>query len=173
MADISAIFFILLILGVAFPALLAAWRLLFPNLVVRAQTRVEQTPGRTFVMGLVIMVVLVVPVFVLLALPFGPAKLLGWLLLILFLSISTLGSAGIAAHLGAQLKREAGGSPFGGFVRGAVILELAAFLPLIGWLFVWIPALVIAFGATGFALLKWTPHEKPQVASVTTRVTHA
>ena len=43
MADISAIFFILLILGVAYPAMLAAWWLLFPKLIQRAQTRVEKS----------------------------------------------------------------------------------------------------------------------------------
>ena len=44
MADISAIFFILLIIGVAFPAMLTAWWLLFPSLIARAQIRVEKLP---------------------------------------------------------------------------------------------------------------------------------
>ncbi|HNQ95553.1 MAG TPA: hypothetical protein PKH47_12835, partial [Anaerolineales bacterium] len=51
-------------------------------------------------------------------------------------------------------------SPFNAFIRGAVILELAAFFPLIGWLFVWIPLLITSFGATAFALLNWMPRVK-------------
>src|SRR5262245_52606817 len=81
MADISAIFFILLILGIAFPALLTAGWLLFPSLVERAQLRVERTPWSTFWLGLIVIIALTIPIFILLALPFGPAKLLGWILL--------------------------------------------------------------------------------------------
>jgi len=40
MADMSAIFFILLIISIAFPSMLTAWWLLFPSVVARAQTRV-------------------------------------------------------------------------------------------------------------------------------------
>ena len=157
MADISAIFFILLIIGIAFPAMLTAWWLLFPNLISRAQARVEQTPMQTFWMGLVILVAVTIPIVILLALPFGPAKFFGWILLGASLAISSIGSAGIAAHLGARLSKHTSITPLNGFIRGAVILEIAAFFPLIGWLFVWIPILVIAFGATGFALLNWKP----------------
>ena len=157
MADISAIFFILLIIGIAFPAMLTAWWLLFPNLISRAQTRVEQTPMQTFWMGLVILIAVTIPIVILLALPFGPAKFFGWILLGASLAISSIGSAGIAAHLGARLSKHTSITPLNGFIRGAIILELAAFFPLIGWLFVWIPMLIIAFGATGFALLNWKP----------------
>ena len=103
MADISAIFFILLILGVAFPAMLTAWWLLFPALITRAQARVENTPMQSFWLGLVIVIAVTVPVVILLALPFGPAKFIGWILLAASFALSSIGSAGIAAHLGARL----------------------------------------------------------------------
>jgi hypothetical protein len=48
----------------------------------------------------------------------------------------------------------------GGFIRGAVVLQLAAFFPVIGWLFIWPVMLIMAFGATGFALLNWLPREE-------------
>src|SRR5690348_14882932 len=102
MADISAIFFILLILGVAFPAMLTAWWLLFPSIVSRAQARVDQTPWGTFGMGLILLVVVTIPTVILFALPFGPAKFAGWILLAAALAFSSIGSAGIAAHLGAR-----------------------------------------------------------------------
>lgn len=162
MADISAIFFILLIAGAAFPAMLTAWWLLFPDLIKRAQSRVEKTPWKTFWLGFVLIVAVTIPIFILLALPFGPAKFAGWILLGASLAISTIGAAGISAHLGARLATQSNVSPLNGFIRGSVILELAAFFPVIGWLFVWIPVIFISFGATGFALLNWTPREKAQ-----------
>lgn len=160
MADISAFFFILLLIGVAFPAMLTALWLLFPALITRSQTRVDKTPMQTFWMGLVIVIAVTIPIVILLALPFGPAKFLGWILLAASLALSSIGSAGIAAHLGKRLTSQSNISALSGFVRGSIILELAAFFPLIGWFFVWIPMLITAFGATGFALLNWTPHEK-------------
>lgn len=167
MADISAFFFILLILGVAFPAMLTAWWLLFPSIVSRAQARVEKTPWRTFWMGFVIIIAVTTPIIILLALPFGPAKFIGWILIAVSLALSSIGSAGIAAHLGARLTSQSNLTPLGGFLRGSVILELAAFFPVLGWFFIWPLMLITAFGATGFALLNWKPREKAQLSSAT------
>jgi hypothetical protein len=159
MADISAIFFLFLIIGTAFPAMLTAWWLLFPNLISRAQTRIEKSLASSFWLGLLLITVLSIPIFILLALPFGPAKLTGWILLGSSLAFSSIGSAGIAAHLGARLVQQSNISPVSGFIHGAVLLELAAFFPILGWLFIWIPLLITAFGATAFALLNWMPRE--------------
>jgi len=174
MADISAIFFILLIIGVAFPAMLTAWWLLFPSLIARAQIRVDKTPMQSFWMGLAIVIAIAIPVIILLALPFGPAKFIGWVLLAVALALSSIGSAGIAAHLGDQMNK-AGNTftPLGGFIRGSIVLELAAFFPVLGWFFIWPSMLIMAFGATAFALLNWMPHEKPQPISVATSPSQA
>jgi hypothetical protein len=157
MADITAIFLILVSVGVAFPGMLTAWWLLFPDHVERARLRIESTPWKCFWLGLAILAVVGVPVFILLALPFGPAKFLGWVVLAAALTVSGFGSAGISAHMGRQLTRSASSSALGGFVRGAVVLELAAVFPVLGWFFIFPLALVTAFGATGFALLNWLP----------------
>ena len=158
MADISAAFFILLIISVAFPAMLATWWLLFPSLIARAQTRVEKTFARTFWLGFVTLIIVTIPIIALMAMPFGPAKFLGWILLAISLALSSIGSAGMAAHLGEQMRRAGNNyTPLSGFIRGAVILELAAFFPIIGWLFIWPLALITALGATAFALLNWMP----------------
>jgi hypothetical protein len=159
MADISAIFFILLIIGIAFPAMLTAWWLLFPAVVARSQVRVEKTLTRTFWLGLVIVIALTIPIIILLALPFGPAKFIGWILLAASLALSSIGSAGIAAHLANRLAQQSNLSGLGAFVRGAVLLGLAAFFPVIGWFFLWPLLLITAFGATGFALLNWMPRQ--------------
>jgi len=170
MADISAIFFILLIIGIAFPAMLTAWWLFFPSVIQRAQTRVEKTLSQSFWLGLVVLIALTIPIVILLALPIGPAKFLGWILLAASLAFSSIGSAGIAAHLGDRLTQQSNISPLGGFVRGAVVLELAVFFPVIGWLFIWTIMLITAFGATGFALLNWMPREKTVNKETSTQV---
>ena len=173
MADISAIFFILLLLGIAFPAMLTAWWLLFPSVVARSQLRVEKTLTRTIWMGLAIVIALAIPIMILLALPFGPAKFLGWVLLAVSLALSSIGSSGIASHMAYRLAQQSNVTGLGAFVRGAVLLELAAFFPVIGWLFLWPLLLITAFGATGFALLNWMPREKTQISSTTPSPSHA
>jgi len=174
MADISAIFFILLIISIAFPSMLAAWWLLFPAVVSRAQTRIEKTLSRTFWLGVLIIIALAIPIVILLALPFGPAKFIGWVLLAASLALSSIGSAGVAAHLGERMKQTGNNySSLSAFLRGAVVLELAAFFPVLGWLFLWPLALIVAFGATGFALMNWMPREKSQIASANTSPSHA
>jgi len=167
MADISAIFFILLILGVAFPDMLTAWWLLLPSVVARAQMRVEKTLARTFWLGLIILIALTIPIILLFALPFGPAKFMGWVLLAASLSLSSVGSAGLALHLANRLQERGHLSGLGAFVRGAIILELGAFFPVIGWLFLWPLLLITAVGATGFAFLNWLPREKTQIPATT------
>lgn len=158
MADISAVFGILLTLGIVFPGLLTAWRLLFPATVERAQLRLDHTPWRCFWLGGVLTALFVLPIVVLLALPLGPAKLAGWALIFAGLGLASLGAAGLAAKMGAQVQ---GSSPsqsaLGAFVRGAVVLELAAAFPVIGW-FAVIPLMTVtSLGATVFALLHWVP----------------
>jgi len=174
MADISAIFFILLIISIAFPAMLTAWWLLFPALITRAQTRIEKSIARSFWLGLVIIIALTIPIVILLALPFGPAKFVGWILIAASLALSSIGSAGIAAHLGERMKQTGNSyTSLGAFIRGSVVLVLATFFPILGWLFLLPLALITAFGATGFALLNWMPREKTQISSATPAPTHA
>ena len=161
MADISAIFGSLLIFGIAFPGLLTAWWLLFPATVERACTRLEHSPWQCFWFGGIITAAVVIPTVILLVLPFGPAKFLAWTLIVIVLTISSLGSAGIAAKMGQRLAEKSALSPAAAFLQGAIALELAVFFPLLGWLLVFPLTIVTALGATGFALLRWTPKAAP------------
>jgi hypothetical protein len=158
MADISAVFGILLTLGIMFPGLLTAWWLLFPASVDRARARLEHTPWQCFWLGGVATALLVVPIVVLLALPFGPAKLAGWVLMLTSLTVASLGAAGLAARMGERLQvLSPTQTQLGAFVRGAVALELAAAFPVVGWFFLIPLTLVTVLGATIFALLRWAP----------------
>ena len=167
MADISAVFGILLSLGLVFPGLLTAWRLLFPATVARATLRLELTPWRCFWLGGVLVALLVVPVVVLLALPFGPAKLAGYVLIFGGLALASLGAAGLAGKMAGQMQAASPGlSALAAFVRAAVALELAAAFPVIGW-FVAIPLMIVtALGATVFALLHSLPAQARSQAAM-------
>lgn len=167
MADISAVFFILLILGVAYPSLLTAWWLLFPATVERARLRLERTPWQSFWLGGMLTAALVIPTVILLALPYGPTKLIGWILIALALTFSGIGAAGLAAKMGEGLNRLGNFSAAGGFVRGAVVLELASFFPVIGWFVLFPLATVTALGASAFALLHWMPRAASQLQAST------
>ena len=169
MADISAIFFIILIIGVAYPALLTAWWLLFPAAVDRARLRLERTPGRSFWMGLAAFLGFLFPILILLALPSGLFKFMGWVMIALMLTFSSLGAAGLAARFAERLNRLGSFSPLGAHVRGAVVIELASFFPILGW-FIFFPiATITTLGAAAFALLHWIPKPAAVVESAPAR----
>ena len=169
MADVTAIFGILLFLGFVYPGMLLAWWLLFPNVVQRAQTRIEHTPWRSFWLGLGLTMFFSIPIVILLALPYGPAKLVGFSIIVLLLGIATLGAAGLAARMGDALIRrdKTATTQLGAFLRGAIALEFAGAFPLIGW-FIFLPlSSILALGASAFAILRWIPTEENQQNSPT------
>jgi hypothetical protein len=126
--------------------------------VERARLRLERTPWRCFWLGGVLAAGLTIPITILLVLPSGAARFAGFALLFLALAGATLGAAGLAAKMGDHVRAQSPGlSRAGAFVRGALALELAAAFPIVGW-FVVVPlAVVVALGATAFAVLRWMP----------------
>lgn len=162
MSDISAIFGTLLTLGIVFPGWLTAFWLLFPASVERARARLDETPWRCFWLGGAVLAAFIIPVLILLALPFGPAKFLGYLLIASVLGVSSIGAAGLASRMGGTLTKASPGlSSAAGFVRGAVALELAAAMPLVGWLVFMPLAIVLSLGASAFAILNWNAKRAP------------
>ncbi len=163
MADVYAVFGTLLALGIVFPGMLTAWWLLFPEVVDRARARIVYTPWRTFFMGVAVALVLSIPIAILFALPFGPAKLFAAVLLMGVLGVASFGAAGIAAAMSAALLRRTEDSmpPGRAFLAGAVALELAAAFPGIGWFLVIPLTLISSLGAAVLALLGWqaTPEQ--------------
>ena len=157
MADMTAIFFILLIIGIAYPALLSAWCLLFPTTVESARLRLERTPGKSFWLGLAALIGFLIPILILINLPSGFLKFLGFVTIGVMLVLSSIGAAGLASRFADKLNRLGNFSAIGSFVRGAVIIELASILPVLGW-FIFLPiAIVTSLGASVFALLNWNP----------------
>ena len=153
MADVAATFGTLLAMGIAFPGLLITLWLLFPQTVERAKTRLTQNPLRCFWVGLLATALVGTPALALLNLP-GFGQFSGSMLIILALTFSAIGAAGLAARLGERF--EANGrtriSGARAFLCAAIALELAAIFPVLGW-FVIMPLLIVmAFGASILAL---------------------
>jgi hypothetical protein len=133
--------------------------------------RLDRSPWACFWLGGIATAFLVIPIVILLALPIGPAKLVGWGLIFIGLGFASVGAAGLAAKMAgrwqaATTSAETGPGAVtpGAFVRASVALELAAAFPVIGW-FLLIPlAIVTSLGATVFALLRWVPAPTAQSA---------
>jgi formate/nitrite transporter FocA (FNT family) len=147
--------------------MLMAWWLLFPRVVDRAETRLNQTPGQTFALGLAGALVIGLPLLILFALPFGPTKLIASVLLMAALILASFGAAGLAASMGERLAERAGWarSDVKAFLGGALALELAAAFPLLGWLIVIPFTIVTCLGASLFALLRWMPGSQAESES--------
>ena len=154
MSDVYAVFGTLLALGIVFPGLIFTWWLLFPDLTVRAEARLAQTPGRTFCFGLLLAFVIIVLVLILLNLPLPGANFFAVVIVLGTLAVAAVGMAGMTNRLAQRLrdKSNAGISPAGGFLRAIVVLELAAAFPFLGWFFFIPLCLIISFGAAGLAL---------------------
>ena len=157
MADVYAIFGTLLALGISFPGMLTAWHLIFPTKVERAREKLQRTPWGAFWMGIGVTILAAFPITILLALPLGPAKLLGVLLILISLAVTNLGAAGLAAGMASRLSGHSSDeeTTTAEFVKAAIALELAAAFPFIGWFLVLPIVIITSLGAASFALLGW------------------
>jgi hypothetical protein len=126
--------------------------LLFPQPVAHARAVLERRPGRCFLTGIVLVVLLGVPVIVLMQPQRGLAKLAGWSLTFPLAVVLGVGLTAMADLLGERMRAMSPGtSALGGLVRGAVTLELVLALPGFGW-FVFAPILgltLLGAGALG------------------------
>ncbi len=166
MADIYAIFGTLLAVGISFPGMLTAWKLIFPEKVELARLRLQSTPWRTLCIGAAVMTISAFPTSILLALPFSLSKLLGVLLILIILGVASLGAAGLAAGMARRWRStdHQAEQASHDFVKAAVALELAAAFPLIGWFLVIPLTIITALGAASYALLGWGPKTQPETA---------
>lgn len=154
MADVYAVFGTLIALGIAYPGLLAAWRMLFPGFVERSHRRIESSAWGTLGLGAGVGIPVILAAAFMLSLPAPVLRFFGAALAVFALSIASIGAAGLAGLMGNRLNEVSGGrySVPGAQVRGAVALELAAIFPLIGWLLVLPIGTLLCFGAGVHAL---------------------
>lgn len=172
MSDVYLGFGILLSLGLVFPGLIFTWWLLFPGPAARAEVRLAQAPGRTFLMGLLLSLTITITVLVLVSLPLPGARVLAAALVLGALAVAAVGAAGLVNWMAQRLQARSHSalSPAAAFLRAVVALELAAAFPFVGW-FLFIPlCLIFCLGAAGLALLRRSqplPAEQPRAIQVT------
>jgi hypothetical protein len=126
--------------------------LIFPNPAARARAALETRPGRCLLLGIFLAAILGIPFLALWRSPHGQGKIAGWVVAFPLLSMLVIGLTAMAQLLGGRLRPLSPAmTPLGALVRGAITVELAAFLPFFGWfLFTPLMALtVIGAGAIG------------------------
>lgn len=162
MADVYTVTLVLIGMLLSLPGLLVALNLLLPTLTRRVQTRLAETPGRSFFFGLPITAVLIIFALLLWQAGFGPLKALGWLIALGGMGLGTLGASGLARLLGERLASLSDPrSELTQLVRGAAVYEFACLFPLVGW-FLFAPLVgITVIGAAAFALLGWLPRRTP------------
>lgn len=140
------------------PGLAVALNLLLPGVTHRAQARLEQTPRVSLIVGLIVAGALALWIFILTQTNTGVLQGVAFVSGLLALGIYSIGAAGMSAVFGERIGHVTGSrSPIGNIVRGAVVLELACFVPLVGW-FLFFPFVMSAsMGAALFALVGWGP----------------
>jgi hypothetical protein len=156
MADVYAVFGTLLALGIAFPGMLTAWWLLFPDFLHRAEWRLTRSRRRCLGTGIAIIIPISILAVVLVSLPLGVFKFLGGSIIVLTLGFASLGTAAIALSMGKRVGADTEQEQLTPkhFLLAAVALELAAVFPIVGW-FIMIPTtILISLGASFYATFK-------------------
>ncbi|MCL4262157.1 MAG: hypothetical protein KJ069_03040 [Anaerolineae bacterium] len=158
MADVYTVTFIIIGILLSVPALLVAFNLLMPQVTQRAYTRLDQTPVKSFFLGLPVTGFIVLYSLVAFQASAGLLQTTAFIVAIGGLGIGSIGGAGMARLLAARLTPLATpNSKLTNLLRGAVLYEMACLVPFVGW-FLFIPiAGITAIGAATFALLGWVP----------------
>lgn len=166
MADVYIVLFTLIGILLSLPALLVALNLLLPKVTTRAYLRLQQTPGKSFLLGIPVLSAFLLWIAITANIPLGPVKATAFLAAFVGMGVGTVGAAGLSRLLADRLDTlSAPRSRLTHLVRGAVVFELACLFPVVGW-FLFAPiAGITLMGAAAFALLGWLPRPHPIVAN--------
>lgn len=162
MADVYTVTFILIGILLSLPALLVGLNMLMPRVTQRVQTRLSETPGKSFFLGAMITAVFALFIAVTAQANLGPLRAAAIIAGVVYAGLGTVGAAGMVRLLGQHLSSAARpNSQLTHLLRGALVYEFACFFPIVGW-FLFAPLVGMSvMGATAFAILKWLP--KPQI----------
>jgi hypothetical protein len=159
MADVYTVTFILIGILISVPALLVAFNLLMSSVTQRAHARLDQTPVKSFFLGLPVTGFVILYALTAFQSHAGLLQASAFIVTIGGMGIGSIGGAGMARLLAARLLPLSNPhSKIRNLLCGAVLYELACLVPFVGW-FLFIPiAGITAVGAATFALLGWAPH---------------
>ena len=152
-ADVLAVVFFIVALFVAVPAFQLVVRAMWPRFETQSRRRFEQTPIRTLLIGGLVMAPLVGPSLVLLGVDNGAVKLIGVWWLATAMAASLIGLSGLATHIGATLPGPTDETrTWLPLAKGAVALQFACLIPVLGWFLLFPLLLTAGAGASVFAL---------------------
>lgn len=151
MADVYTVLFIVIGILISVPALLVAWNLLMPQVTERTERRLGQSPGKSFVVGLPITAVILFWSMANFESNVGLLQTSAFIILFLGMALGSIGGAGMARLLGRRIAPLSDNhSDIYFLLRGAIVYELAALVPLVGW-FIFAP--IVGIMAVGAAVL--------------------
>ena len=146
LADVLAVVSGLVLGGAGFASFSIVLLLVSPRTVDRAAAKASERPGRSLLSGIAAFLLLFVTVTGMLKAPGGPKPFVAIVVLLGGLTVAAIGAAGLAAGLGRRWRRSSGEARLTDVAFGALILEGAAALPLVGWFVVAPVALCFALG---------------------------
>lgn len=162
MVDVYIVVYSLVGILICLPALLLALNLLMPQVTSRIEMRLEQTPGKSFVLGAPVTAVFLLFIAITANIP-GIGQASAFLAGFAFMGLGTLGAAGMSRLLARRVTVLVSPSSEAlNLLRGAVLYELACLFPIVGW-FLFAPIVgITVIGAATFGLLGWLP--RPSVS---------
>ena len=158
MADVDIVVYSLLGILICLPALLVALNLLMPKITNRIETRLEQTPGKSFFLGVPVTAAFLLWIAIASNVPLGLVQGSAFLVGFIGMGLGTLGAAGMSRLLAKRVTILAKpNSEAMNLLRGSVIYELSCLFPIVGW-FLFAPIVgITVIGAAVFGLLGWLP----------------
>lgn len=165
LADVLAVAAGLAIACAGFASLSVILAVLFPGAVARARHRAEARPGLSVGLGALYAFASAIAGSAFLKAPAPPLRGGAILVFLAAATLAVLGGAGLSGALG-QRSRGSAAAPAGirDMLRGALLLESAALLPLVGWFVVLPAAILLALGAGIMTILPLAP-ARPRTAT--------
>ena len=154
MADTMSIFFVIVGLMLAFPALWLLCSGLWPATVAAATERCGRSFWSSFIAGVPITILMIVLAKILFSIATPGGKIAGFTVVCLYLLQANAGVAGLAAAVGRKLASPIDKErPWRATLRGGLILELTYLLPILGWLGLFPASIIVGSGAANLHLL--------------------
>ncbi|NKQ37278.1 MAG: hypothetical protein HF973_16885 [Chloroflexi bacterium] len=151
MADVYTVLFIVIGILISVPALLVALNLLMPQVTERAARRLDKSPGKSFAVGLPVTAVLLFWSLANFESNVGLLQTSAFIILFLWMALGAIGGAGVSRLLGRRIAPLSDNhSDIHFLLRGAIVYELAALVPFVGW-FIFAP--IVGIMAVGAAVL--------------------
>lgn len=152
--DSFAIVALLVGLGLTSWAMMLGAAILFAQKAQAARTITEQHPWRSFAIGIVVLLTVGLFSLVAIQVPNPATKLFGTMGLLGLASISMFGMSGLCMILAGRIRAmEPGLSVYASLVKGATVIVIASFLPMLGWFFVAPLLFIVSLGVGVQAML--------------------